>query len=225
MIRRDYILRMIEEFFEALSRINALKKGQCWQEAAGKLDEEFEQLVGEGVPGVARLSETELLARLLRGEPTHVVHEKTLMLTTLLKEAGDVAVAQDRPEEGRLCYLKGLHLLLQTLARGEASDWPEFVPKVEVFTAALRDAPLPLETEAMLMRHYELAGQYAKAEDVLFAMLDGEPGNPQLLEFGLAFYWRLEGQSDDALAEGGLPRAEVEAGAAELRSRKQLIVG
>ena len=28
MIRRDYILRMIEEFVQALARINALRKGQ-----------------------------------------------------------------------------------------------------------------------------------------------------------------------------------------------------
>jgi len=34
MIRRDYILRMIEEFIQALSRIRALKKDQLWSEAA-----------------------------------------------------------------------------------------------------------------------------------------------------------------------------------------------
>jgi hypothetical protein len=220
MIRRDYILRMIEEFFEAISRINALKKGQHWQEAAGELDGEFQRLIGAGAPAVARLTETELLSRIIQGEPTHVVHQKTLMLTTLLKQAGDVAVGQDRPEEGRSCYLKGLHLLLESLARTEVSEWPEFVPKVEVFVAALRGAPLPLETEAMLMQHYELAGDFAKAEDRLFAMLDGEPGNLRLLEFGLAFYRRLEAHSDATLAEGGLPRAEVEAGATELRGRQ-----
>jgi hypothetical protein len=223
MMRRDYILRMIEEFFEALSRINALKKGQLWREAAGQLDQEFERLVGAGAEAVARLSETDLLARLLSGDPTHVVHEKTLMLTALLKEAGDVAVSQDRPDEGRNCYLKGLHLLLQTTARQEATDWPEFVPKIEVFVSALRDGPLPLETQALLMEHYERTGEFAKAEDRLFIMLDGEPGNPRLLEFGLAFYRRLEDRSDTMLAEGGLPRSEVAASAAELLSRKRLI--
>jgi hypothetical protein len=210
---------MIEEFFEALSRINALKKGQQWSEAVGELDGEFQRLIGAGAQAVARLPETELLSRLIQGEPTHVVYQKTLMLTTLLKEAGDIAAGQDLVEDGRLCYLKGLHLLLASLARTDVSECPEFVPKVEVFVEALRGAPLPLETEARLMQHYELACDFAKAEDSLFHMLDGEPGNARLLEFGLAFSRRLEVRSDAALVEGGLPRAKVEASAAELRKR------
>jgi len=69
MIRRDYILRMIEEFIQALSRIRALKKEQLWPEAAAILDEEFQRLIGGGARAVAGLSQTELIARLIRGEP------------------------------------------------------------------------------------------------------------------------------------------------------------
>src|SRR5437879_12628932 len=98
MIRRDYFLRMIEEFIQALARIHSLKKGQHWQEAAVKMDAEFERLVGAGAEAVARLSETELLARLLRGEATLVVRDKTLMLSALLKEACDLAAARGAPE-------------------------------------------------------------------------------------------------------------------------------
>jgi hypothetical protein len=38
-----------------------------------------------------------------------------------------------------------------------------------------------------------------------------------LREWGIAFYQRLQQQSDTALASGNLPRAEVEAGLAEVR--------
>ena len=119
MIRRDYILRMIEEFVQALARINELKQDRRWQEAAGVVDEEFQRLIGTGADAVARLTETELLASLIRGEPTQAVRDKTLMLTALLKEAGDVAATQEHAKESRSCYLKGLHLLLETLAREE----------------------------------------------------------------------------------------------------------
>src|SRR5438445_11964979 len=98
-----------------------------------------------------------------------------LRQTTMLKEAGDLADAQEQREESRACYLKGLHLLLGTLARGEVFDCPDFVPKVEVFMAALADSPLPLPTHALLMQHYERTGEFAKAEDALFAMLEREP--------------------------------------------------
>ena len=220
MIRRDYILRMIEEFIQALARINALKQGQHWREAAGGVDEEFQRLIGMGSQAVARLTETELLARLICGEPTQAGREKTLILTALFREAGDVAATQGRVEESRACYLKGLHLLLETLTHEEVFAVPEFVPRVEMFAAALHDSPLPLETQALLMQHYERSGQFAKAEDALFAMLEAEPGNAGLVDFGVTFYERLQDQSDASLAAGNLPRPELEAGLAELRKRQ-----
>jgi hypothetical protein len=219
MLRRDYILRMIEEFIQMLARLNALKRGQLWNEAAGTVDEEFQRLIGAGAETVARLSETELMARIIQSGPTQAVRDKTLLLSTLLKEAGEVAAAQNRTGDSRLCYLKGLHLLLDTLAGEDVFQCPDFVPRVENFVAALRDAPLPLPTQARLMQHYERVGDFGKAEDCLFALLEGEPKNPGLLEFGSGFYRRLAGLSDARLAEGNLPRPELEAGLAELRAR------
>src|SRR3989442_1727286 len=161
MIRRDYILRMIQEFMEALSRIRALKKGQRWQEASGTLDEEFQRLIGAGPEAVARLTETELLARLIQGDSTQTVRDKTLMLTSLLKEAGDVAVGQERLEQGRSCYLKALHLLLETLARGAVFESRAFVPQVDEVVSNLHHAPLPPPTHALLIQHYERAARVA----------------------------------------------------------------
>ena len=216
MIRRDYILRMIEECVQALARIASLKKGQRWSEASEALDAEFQRLIGSGAQAVARLSETELLARLMQDGPTHVVRHKALVLTTLLKEAGDVAAAEDRVEESRACHLKALHLLLDTLARGDVFECPEFVPKVEPLVMVLA-TPLPVRTHALLMQHYERTGEFARAEDALFAMLDAEPDNDAIVEFGIVFYQRLLAQSDAALNEANLPRAEVQEGLEELQ--------
>lgn len=220
MIRRDYILRMIEEFIQALARIRSLKQGQHWNEASGELDAEFKKLIGDDLQAVARLSETELLARLMQDGPTHALREKTLVLTTLLKEAADVATEEGRQEDSRECYLKALHLLLDTLSRGEIFDCPEFVPKVELLRESLQTAPLPTRTHALLMQHYERSGEFAKAEDALFAMLDAEPDNNAIVEFGLAFYERLRAQSDAALNAANLPRAEVLEGLKDLQSRR-----
>jgi hypothetical protein len=223
MIRRDYIIRMIEEFVQLLARLKSLKQEQRWDEAAGTLDEQFRRLVGTGAQAVVQLSETELLAKLIQGGPTLAVRDKTLMLSTLLKEAGDVAAGEQHLEESRSYYLKGLHLLLETLGRGEVYESPEFVPRVELFVAALQDSPLPFQTQGLLMQHYERIGEFAKAEDALFAMLDLEPNNPALLDFGISFYQRLEGQPDTALEEGNLPRAELEAALSDLRDRKAVL--
>src|SRR5206468_3589032 len=83
-------------------------------------------------------------------------------------------------------------------------EFPEFVPKVELLVAALGGADLPVRTHALLMQHYERTGAFAKAEDALFAMLDAEPDNAALVEFGLAFYQRVLAQSDTALSAATL---------------------
>lgn len=223
VIRRDYILRMIEEFIRTLARINSLKKGQLWREAEGVVDEEFNKLIGGGAQAALQMSETELLAKLIRGEPTQVVRDKTLLLSTLLKEAGDVAVAQNRLAEGQHYYVKGLNLLLEILARGEVFEFPDFVPRVEGFLAALPEPQLPLNTQALLMQYYERIGEFGKAEDALFAIVGAEPTEPKLLDFGIAFYQRLKTRSDADLSAGNLPRAELQTALAELERRKSAI--
>ena len=220
MIRRDYILRMIEQFIQALARLRSLKQERRWEEAAGTVDEQFQRFLGVNAQAAEKLSETELMARVIQGEPSLAVRDKTLLLTGLLKEAGDVAAEQGNTEESRAWYLKGLHLLLGTLGREEAFEIPECVPRVEAFVSALADARLPLATQAKLMQHYEHVAEFGRAEDALFALLEQEPANPALTDFGIAFYERLGRQTDANLEAGNLPRAEVEASLAELRQRK-----
>jgi uncharacterized protein YuzB (UPF0349 family) len=219
MIKSDYILRMVDELMQALARIKALRNEDRLDEAADALDAEFKRLTGEGASEITRLSETELLAKLMRGEPIHVIRQKTLALITLLKEAGDTAAAEDSEDEARENYLKALHLLLNVLGRDEPFKLPEFVPQVESLVAALQDGALPMRTQAMLMQHYERTGQFAKAEDALFAMLDAEPENRAILEFGCAFYRRLLAQSESALSAGNFSRKESEQALKELQGR------
>jgi hypothetical protein len=221
MIRRDYLLRMLAEFFEALSRIRSLQKAQRWQEAGVAADAEFQRLIAADAEVAVGLSETELLARLISGESSLAVRDKTLMLVTLLKEQGDIATGEERREAGTNCYLKGLHLLLGVLAHEGPADFPEFVPRIDAFLNALADTDLPTATQAMLMRYYEQAGEFGRAEDALFSIVEAEPENAAAIDFGISFYQRLQGKSDEVLLNGNLPRAELEAGLAQLRARKQ----
>jgi len=91
MIQRDYILRMIEELRRILAGIVALKAERRWREVEGTLEEQFQQMVGVGAYEAAGLSETELSARLIQGEATQFVRDKTLFLIRLFKEAGGAA--------------------------------------------------------------------------------------------------------------------------------------
>jgi hypothetical protein len=215
MIRRDYILNAIEEFAAVLAKILGFTKEADWQSASAAAHQEFQRLAGVDALQALGMSDTELFARLIQGGPTHVAENKTFMLATLFKANGDIMAGQNRTEEGRRHYLKGLHLLLDALDRTAIGERPDFAPTIETFLTGLSDAPLPTQTNALLMRHYERSGDFAKAEDALFAIAAAEPPGAELLEFGAAFYQRLMGQSDAALTAGNLSRAEAEAGLAD----------
>jgi len=225
MMRRDYILNQIEEFAAVLAKILGFTKEAEWQSASVASAQEFQRLIGMDADEALRLSETELFARLIEGEPTHVAESKLFMLASLFKATGDVMAGRGRIEESRQHYLKGLELLLDALDRTAIGERPDFVPTVEAFFISLSDSPLPTKTRVMLMRHYEQAGEFAKAEDALFAIAEADPPGAELFEFGESFYRRLLNKSDAILIAGNLPRTEAQAGLAnfliKLRSKKQ----
>jgi hypothetical protein len=220
MIRRDYIVEMLEEFMQALTRIRALRQGRRWEEAWQAVDAECKKIAATGALNLARLSETELLARLARDQPTQTVRTRLFLVISLLQEAGEIATGEGRVADAREIYLKALHLLLEVSAQDDPAGHPAFVPRVEALVRCLAEAPLPVRAQVMLMEHYESTGQLGKAEDILYAVLDATANDSASLEFGNAFYERILRQNDATLMAGNLPRTEAEEGSRELQRRK-----
>ena len=69
------------------------------------------------------------------------------------------------------------------MSQDDPAGFPEFVPGVEAIVTALQDQPLPAQTQAMLMRHYEVTGQFAKAEDALYSILDAVGPDQEVIRF------------------------------------------
>ena len=65
-----------------------------------------------------------------------------------------------------------------------------------------------------LVRFYELTGQFGRAEDALFDLLDR--AGPEAEEFAHALYDRLLAKPDEELAAGNLPRSEILEAVAQL---------
>jgi len=229
MIRRDYFLRMIEEFTRALAKIIQQKEQHQWREAATSIEAQARRLTGEDLATLGTLTDTELLARLLQTGEFQALREKTLMLARVLIEAAETADAENREGEsadlrsgtqiGNNLRLKALHLLLKTVLNGDIFEWPEFVPNIDLLLLKFAGAELPVQTHALLMQHFERSGQFARAEDALFAMLESEPEDPSLPQWGISFYRRMLDQSDSALEAGDLPRGEVQTGLGQMQER------
>ena len=208
---------MIDEFFRLLARVQARKERGQWPEAKNDLEAEARRLTGADLDALCSLSDTEILARLLRTGEFYVQREKAFMLAWVLIEAAEIAeTTPEETERSQRLRLKALHLLLQAALRSEDAEWPQFVPTIEILAQNLKDA-LPVQTHALLMQHFERSGQFAKAEDSLHAALEQFPDSPALRQLGISFYQRLLAKPDTVLEAGNLPRDEVEVALKELR--------
>ncbi len=222
MIRQDYVLRMIAQFALALAQIRRLRHHGELEEATAALEEEYLRLFGLDSNSLRALSESALFARLVSGDSTHLVREKVLMLVTLFNETAETYLAQDQTQDSRAYYLKALNLLLEVTLREPEPRFPGFVPSIQALTNRLEGWPLPVRTNAALMRHFEQIGAFGKAEDQLFEIIGSEQDNQPVLDLGIEFYQRLLQESDPALQRGNLPRTEVQTGLADLQERRRI---
>jgi hypothetical protein len=87
-------------------------------------------------------------------------------------------------------------------------------PKIQFIVKKLERYALPNDVKVRLMDYYELSGEYSKAEDTLFHLI--ESNEPDIIEHDKGFYERLLKKTDDDLNSGGSPRSEIEEGLREL---------
>lgn len=229
MIRRDYILGIIEELVGAIHRVLNLTTTAQYEAAHEEIERSLRELIGLDSDTTVRLSEQELIARLKILAVDEDWHLRCLLVATLLAAEGDIRARGRDGDAGYPFHLRALHLAIlgrsidsQDSSQVDMHSWPDVLLTVEQATAKLNDYRLPLETQITLLRHYHAQGKYAKAEDLLFAWLDEAPNeapDEALIEGGTALYQSLLEQPDSVLEAGGLPRVEVEEALADLRAR------
>lgn len=223
MVQRDYILRLIEQLGPisgALLRSAELRKGHQYREAGRTVAEALRQYFALSVEATRRRSAEELIGAVRLGWSAYagreVNVERLILLGGLLREQADLDAAEGRDDEATLGRMKALQILLTGIVE-EGSDSPQASEAIGPLLGALAEYELSPQLHDLLWRHAEQAGDFARAEDWLFALLEREPG---ALERGIAFYERLGLHTDDELARGDLPRGEVAAGLGELRARR-----
>ena len=218
MTYQDYILRHIQQAGRAWARIVRMIKDRQFETAHMVLDQAYRQLIGLAPEAVLERDPNDLIARLRFDETPAAGRDKCLALATLLRASGDTAAAQGDSATAAEAYHKALQLLLDTALRDPSLALPDDVPTVESLDAELAAHTLPATTQQELLLYYEHAGGYAKAEDILWAMLHAAPGDCAIVGAGRALYARLQQLSDAALIAGNLPRDEVDGGLADLEA-------
>jgi hypothetical protein len=216
MTYQDYILRHIQQAGRVWARIVRMIKDRQFEPAHMVLDQAYRQLIGLSPEAVLERDSTDLIARLRFDETPAAGRDKCLALAMLLRASGDVAAAQGDGVAAAEAYHKALLLLLDAALRDPGLAQPADVPTIESLDHELAAHTLPITTQQQQLLYYEQTGDYAKAEDMLWAMLHAAPGDCAIVGAGRAIYARLQQLSDAALLAGNLPREEVEGGLADL---------
>ncbi len=219
MVNKDYILRLAERFGRMLAIVMHLRKYNQHEEALITIDEMFYSSTGL-TTGFINASSEETLLTLLSPLGTLNI-EKCLWIALLLKEEGAIYDELGQQDESYFRYLKSLNLFLIVLL--DTHDLVEMdVPTIiDELLQLLDEFELPQLTKMRLFRYEEMNGNYAKAEDMLFEIVenDEQPVEPETIEQGIAFYQRLLRKNDADLAAGNFTRTEVEEGLIQLGNR------
>ena len=217
MYQKDYLLRIAESAARVVAQVISGRNIEDYQGSLDLIDEQFRQILGMGLGFIHSVSEETLLS-LLTSLGT-LDTEKCWLTATLLKAEGNIYSAQGDTNEAYYSYLKSLDLFLIVLL-GAHNISSENFPEIEGLLNELEAYDLPEQTNEMIFRYYEKTGRYARAEDVLFEMLETHPTDSNLRASGAAFYERLKKKSGTDLRAGNLSRDEVEEGLTRLRSMK-----
>jgi hypothetical protein len=217
MMNKDYILRIVERLGRALAIILQLREFNKYEEALIYIDDLLLQTVGLTSSFINSITDEMLIQAL---SPLGELNlDKCLWVAALLKAEGDVYRDQNNQTECYYRYLKSLNLFLEAQFHERALCQAQFYTETDELLRFLSDYELPARTRRKLIGYYELTGHYAKAEDILFDLLEVDARNPLLRQEAEAFYTRLLAQSEYDLQAGHLSREEVLEGLAQLQER------
>ncbi len=143
---------------------------------------------------------------------------KCIVVAELLYEHGEIKELKAEEETAYHARIRALCLLLEVSGRESLERIPDsdrYLRRIEALGEALSAYPPVLAVQEKLIFHHERQGDFSRAEDVLFELVDA--GYQDIIAPGIELYQRLLAKDDDELEKGKLPRDEVEDGLSQLR--------
>lgn len=217
MYKKDYFMRLVEQLTAVIVHAARLGNDDEYQEALDTTDGALRQLTGLGTAAWLGMETADIIANLSMRDDIGGTETAVFMVGIFYQE-GEIRALQGDEDGADFRFLKALQLQLAILNTHPDMPVPEIVPSVPAMQARLaeNDVLLPAETNHALLMFYETIGEYGAAEDVLYEWLDAEPGSPDAIEVGIAFYEQLLLKDNEELEAGDLPREEVEDGLEDL---------
>jgi len=217
MLHKDYLMRLLLEYTQTLRYLYGLLKNDPDEKTLAAINEKLEEELNLSKDLLTRMAGGALIDILTMGNSVKLELHRGVYVAALFYAAAQAHQQLSHSQEVYACKVNALHLMVYLALEYPDVPLPEYAPNTADLLVALEDSSLPLSTMQLLFRYYEHIGVYARAEDMLFDLLDEEMiDHAAMLSAGIAFYKRLNELPDEALIAGNLPREELVEGLASL---------
>lgn len=195
---------MIETLSAALQKILLMKQTNNYDGASAELNVTAKKLIGLELEHIRTFTDDRIIELTLLEKDTAAV--KLYVTGLLLKEDASIAYAGGSTDKSTDLYLKSASLLLEAYLQDNRPVYSDHAFLIEESANKLNGFNLPEVISQKLLVYYERTGQFGKAEDTLFELIEAYPAH---INEGILFYERLLKKNDDELIKGNLPRKEV----------------
>ena len=214
MFEKDYIIRIIHQFAQMLALILFRIRSGNIEEAHQDIQAASERFLGLKLDLILSLSNQELIEML--GVNGELDVEKSYIAAQLLFCEANIRDANNESGSKGI-YLRSLDLFLKSYAQMDETLKIEAVSTIEQILLVLQKQHLSMDIYKLLILYHEHQGEYSKAEDCLFELV--ENGCEEAIQVGESFYSRLLNRTDQELKRGNLPLSEVNEGLQELKAK------
>ena len=219
MVRKDYLLRVIEQFAAFLEKILFHKLAGDYIGAEQQIDDTVKTLLGIDPSSLFEMSADRMLRELVGQSGFDM--DVCLVVAELCNQKADVARVGNSGAVNVDLLEKSFLLYVEAIRHG--ADNNAYRDRILAIIAALRQHDMAETTKIKLIWYYELCGLFGKAEDVLYEL--AASGHEGIRNIGMEFYRRLNDKDDVLLAVGNLPRNEVEEGYQNFAGMKEPATG
>lgn len=214
MLQRDYLMKMTQMLTTVLTKVLFNKEKKNYIEAEKEIESAAKTIVGLDL-NLIKILNVEDVIKLMK--TSDVYAGRCLISAELLKEYGDILGEKDRINESIDIYIKSLWLYLETMLTKELPEPEIYFDRVNFLIKSLTTAGSDTSLKIKIFEYYEYSGQYSKAEDILFELVDSDAEG--IKDKALKFYERLQLKSEEELVKGNFSLEEVEESIEEINSR------
>jgi len=214
MIQKDYFMRMTEILATVLVKVLFHKESKNYVEAENEIESAAKTMVGLDLKLIGILSIQDIL-KLMKTSDLYA--GRCLVSAELLNEYAWLCKLKENEFKVKDFELKSLHLYIEALLTKDLPEPNKYFPQVNDLISNCSEFSEYLNLK--LIDYYEFSGQYSKAEDIIFELVEKQ--NEFVFDKAVLFYKNLKNKSEEELEAGNFSIKEVNDGLEEILNIKE----